>query len=118
MRNTKDSDYTVVFPTQVLVHSLYLGGKYFRRLTIRLCCLAQSCTFLSSEKNVSRPCNVKLEAFIYESKENYEVPKIMKELRKTGDIISKCTISTYMKKLGYLCTVGKSIHNNYQRFRF
>ncbi|MFR7528175.1 MAG: transposase [Blautia wexlerae] len=35
-----------------------------------------------------------------ESKQNYGAPKITKELRKSGEIISERTVGKYMKQMG------------------
>ena len=42
----------------------------------------------------------KIQDIYDESKQNYGAPKITKELRKSGEIISKRTVGKYMKQMG------------------
>ena len=43
---------------------------------------------------------VKIQDIYDESKQNYGAPKITRELRKSGEIISERTIGKYMKQMG------------------
>lgn len=43
---------------------------------------------------------IKIQDIYDESKQNYGAPKITKELRKDGEIISEQTVSEYMKEMG------------------
>ncbi len=43
---------------------------------------------------------IKIKDIYNESKQNYGAPKITKELRKTGKIISERTVGKYMKQMG------------------
>ena len=42
----------------------------------------------------------KIQDIYDESKQNYGAPKITKELRKSGEIISERTVGKYMKQMG------------------
>ncbi len=51
--------------------------------------------------NTEKRCEVvKIKDIYNESKQNYGAPKITKELRKTGKIISERTVGKYMKQMG------------------
>ena len=49
----------------------------------------------------------KIQDIYEESKQNYGAPKITKELRKSGEIISERTVGKYMKQMGIKAQWGK-----------
>ena len=60
--------------------------------------MAKTCSFQYRKKREA--VKAKIKDIYDESKQNYGAPKITKELRKTGEIISKRTVGNYMKQMG------------------
>ncbi|MFR8672825.1 MAG: IS3 family transposase [Christensenellales bacterium] len=60
--------------------------------------MAKTCSFQYRKRRES--VKAKIQDIYDESKQNYGAPKITKELRKSGEIISERTVGKYMKQMG------------------
>ena len=54
----------------------------------------------SNTEKRRKAVKAKIQDIYDESKQNYGAPKITKELRKSGEIISERTVGKYMKQMG------------------
>ena len=54
----------------------------------------------SNTENRREAVKAKIKDIYDESKKNYGAPKITRELRKSGEIISERTVGKYMKQMG------------------
>ena len=75
------------------------NAEILRRFTVRISCVAEACAFSDTEKR-REAMKAKIQDIYDKSKQNYGAPKITRQLRKSGEIISVRTVSKYMREMG------------------
>ncbi|MGN9078840.1 IS3 family transposase [Oliverpabstia intestinalis] len=73
----------------------------------------------SDTEKCRKAVKAKIQDIYDDSKQNYGVPKITVELRKTGEVISERTVGTYIyAPNGNPCSVEQTMDDHHKRFRF